>query len=396
MHYKRLLLYPGESEHRLPTRNIEAIGWNAKNPQIPNYVKIKRADCMKFSEEYIKSFDQGAEAFQSGAPDCLGLDEESPEDVYRECTLRVLDRDANMIFSATPLQGAPYLARLRESSQHEPKRVFHVRLDTTANPSLSPSALAEIKAELGDDEDMIKLRLGGHPLALQGLVYNDIRFRPEHICNVFAIPASWTRYRWIDPGYNNCACLWLAVSPKSERIVAYRDYLGKDKTIEENAANIVRLSSGELYSRTWFDKYYIMKHESVKGERMLDLWRKAGVPGVESVDIGVIPAIQMVWKLLKERAGINGSIPRFQVFRESCRNFINERSRYKWPDAKEKGDDRPAEKPVKRDDHVMDCWKGAVACGLKWLPPPEPAPAPGSDGAMLRDDRRIIRTGVKA
>lgn len=391
MHYKRLLLYPGESEHKLPTRNIIDIGWNRKNPQIPDYVRIRRSDCEKHSEEWIKSFEQGAGAFQSGAPDCLGMDEEAPEDVYRECTLRVLDRDANMIFSATPLQGAVYLSNLRKNAKSDPKRVFHVRLPTRDNPSLSKAALAEIAAELGNDPDMVNLRLEGHPLALQGLVYNDIRFRDEHVCDVFPIPGDWTRYEFIDPGYSHCAALWFAVSPKEDHIVCYRDYLGAARTIGENARQILTLRGNEQIERTWFDRYYILKHESVGGETIQSHWSKAGVKGFPSVDIGVLPAIQQVWVLLSQRGGVNGARPRFQVFRQTCPNFLNERQSYKWPEAREHGDERRTENPVKRNDHVMDCWKGGIACGLRWIMPRRAAPTAGSVRDLIESDRRNLQ-----
>lgn len=392
-HYKRLLLYPGETVHRLPTRNILAIGWNKKNPEVPDYVRIRR-EGGEYAEEWIKSFEQGAGAFQSGSADCLGLDEECPEDIYRESTLRVLDTNGNMILSATPINGAVYLAKLRERNEREgAASVFHVRLPTVENPALTQEAIGEITHDLGGDEELIKLRLHGYPVAMHGLVYNDQRFRSEHVCDYFSIPVNWTRYRWIDPGYNFCACLWLAVSPKNERIVAYRDYVGRNRTIEENAIQIQQMSVSETYARTWFDRYYVQKHEAVKGEKILDLWRKAGIPGFESVDVGVMPAIHGVWKLLNERAGVNGEIPKFQVMRHACPNFLEERRTYKFPDAREKGDERPTENPVKRNDNVMDCWKGAVACGLKWVPPAPPVPPRGSMGELLMQDRQRPREG---
>lgn len=42
-HFKRLLLFPGESVLKLPTRRILEVGWDKKNPERPTYLKLRRA-----------------------------------------------------------------------------------------------------------------------------------------------------------------------------------------------------------------------------------------------------------------------------------------------------------------------------------------------------------------
>lgn len=388
MHFKRLLLLPGESVHKLPTRYIKAIGWNNKNPEIPNYLQIIRdaAAGGGLAHLWIKSYEQGASSFQSGAPDVLAFDEEGPGDIYEEGTMRLLDRAGSLQVSATPIEGEPWLQRLREDAETGAADIFHVRLPTWENPSLAKAEIEEKQRELRDNEALMKLRLEGYPLALEGLVYHDKLWTSEHWCEPFEIPSFWARYRWIDPGYSCTACLWFAVSPQRD-VVVYREYKGLKKTIAENAAEIRRLSANENYVTSWIDRYYCSKHEGVHGEQIIDLWKRAGLRVLPSVDIGVLAAIENVWRWLSERGGVEGERPRLRFFK-SLVELAKERRRLRWHDAREKGDLKDLN-PIKRDDDLMDCLKGALACGLKYAAPPKTAALPGSTREMLERDRAV-------
>lgn len=393
MHFKRLLLLPGESVHKLPTRHIISIGWNNKNPEIPNYLQIKRDINAGggVANIWIKSYEQGASSFQSGAPDVFALDEESSGDIYEEGTMRLLDRAGAFQVSATPIEGEPWLQRLREDAETGAADIFHVRFPTWENPSIPRAEIEEKQKELRGNEALMKLRLEGFPLALEGLVYHDKIWTADHWVEPFQIPPYWARYRWIDPGYTCTACLWFAVSPQGD-VVVYREYKGEKRTIAENAAEIRRLSGGERYVSSWIDRYYCAKHEGVHGEQIIDLWKKSGLRLIPSVDIGVLAAIENVWTWLSERGGANGERPRVRFFK-SCVELAKERRRLRWHDAREKGDLKDLN-PIKRDDDLMDCLKGALACGLKYAAPPRQAASPGSTRELLEKDRAVWVTPV--
>lgn len=390
-HFKRLLLWPGESVHRLPTRRILEIGWHAKNPEMPTYVKVRRGE-HEAAEIWIKSYEQGVGTFQSAGLPRIHLDEECPESIWTEVQMRGVARAGRVTVSATPVLGVPWLARLRTDAETHAADVFHQRLDTRKNPAASAAYIEDVIRTFRHAPEMIDLRLGGFPLALSGLVYPDTVFRPEHVVDPHGIMADWSKVRWIDPGWNSCACLWAAVGPRGETVV-YRDYLGHEKTVQQNAAEILRLSGREVYQTTYFDPYYIRKHEESGGERLIDLWRKHGVPGQAGVEIGVMAAIQLVWELLQARVGMEGEAPKFTVFR-TCADFLDERRGYRWKTMSDHADDGP-ERPLKKEDHLMDCWKGLAALKLSWRPPPAPRPAPGTTGELLwKDRRRYFGPGV--
>jgi hypothetical protein len=46
--------------------------------------------------------------------------------------------------------------------------------------------------------------------------------------------------------------------------------------------------------------------------------------------------------------------------RANCPILIDEFRRYRWATPKQKGDDDPAEKPIKKDDHILDAFRYVV------------------------------------
>lgn len=388
-HFKRLLLYANE---KLPTsgrsRRILNIAWETKYPEVPSYIRVARDDGY-VGEIWLKSYSQNTDEFAGASVDKLLFDEEGPEKIYEEAQPRVVERGGQICVAATPVLGKKWLARLRRNAMTGASDVSHERFPMKENPALPKDEVLKLEQSLAHAPQLLKLRMEGFPVSMEGCVYNDEIFTPAHVVrDEFRIPPGWTRFRWIDPGWRNTGCLWFAVSPKQEDIVCYRDYLGHNKTIGENADQIRRMSGNEQYSKTWIDRYYCEKHEEVHGLKIFDLWRRAGVACQKSVEIGVIPAIELVWALLKQRAGPNGERPRFRVM-SWCSHFLEEREAYHWPEVSERElVSEKLENPVAQDNHLMDCWKGFVACRPQWVAPAAPMPPKGTDGYTLWKDRR--------
>lgn len=399
IHFRNLLLYPGESVLRLPTRNILAIGWHGKNPQVPDYMKVRRIDG-GVGELWFKSYEQGVDTFQSGGVDLLHLDEEAPEDIVQECRMRIMERSGQLSFSATPLKGAPSLRKIEEeyTRQVEEKKtptVFFVRLKTMDNPAMPSKAIDEIKAEFAHNPEMLKCRLEGIEMALQGLVYPDTVWTPDHVCDPFDIPDDWARYRWIDHGWRNCGCVWFAVSPNEDDLVCYRSYKGKERTIPENAAAINGLENGRRFIETGIDRATLAssggKNPQGQVVRVIDLWTEAlGCNVTPSPYHEILAGVAKVISLLKEKGGPNGDRPRMRIFR-TCTELLEERRGYMHRDAREKGDEGP-DNPVKRDDHCLDPFRYGIVHGLKYKEPPVLEDLPASKlGALFRAKREPKR-----
>jgi phage terminase large subunit-like protein len=382
-HFKKLLLYPGESVYDLPTRNILAIAWDTKNPERPLYLRIRRTNGAA-AEIWIKSYEQGAREFQSAEVDCLVLDEECPDSIYEEAQPRVMSRRGRIQISATPVVGVRWLEDLRTAAEVGGSDIYHCRLDTRDNPAMDMAEWQRLEAKWAVRPELVELRLSGIPIAAQGAVYNDLQFTPAHVCEPFTVPDTWTRYLCIDPGYNYCGALWFACGPAGD-VVCYREYLGHERTTAQNAAEILKRCGGERYHDRLIDPA-AMGRSSQTGEREIDLWIKGGVQVIPAPDNAVMTGIESVWQMLAERAGVDGERPRFRTFRSNI-EFLRERRGYKFQETREKGDEKGAA-PVKRNDHLMDPWRYGVARGLRYVPVSARPPTEGTRGRRLWEKRR--------
>lgn len=380
-HWRRLLLYPQESMHNLPTRRVLEVGWDKKAPERPKFLRLRRVDGTE-AEIWIKSYDQGRGEFQSAEVDLLALDEEAPEEIYEEVQPRVLARSGRISISATPVLGVQWLENLRAEAEAGRGGVYHCRFPTNENPALAPAAVAALVDRYRDRPEIARLRLEGYPVALEGRVYPDRLFTPEHLCAPVSLPAHWLRARCIDHGFRVTACLWHAYGP-SGHVVAYREYYGEEKRIAENAAAILALEKGETITVKWIDPAALGTQQE-SGRRVIDVYNEHGVDVTPAPDNRVQSGIERVGDLLSEHDADGQR--RFRVFRTLDR-FLRERREYRWSELRPKGDAGP-DRPVKRSDHLMDCWRYLVAGNLTYAPPQPPVPPPGTVGHRLWKARR--------
>jgi phage terminase large subunit-like protein len=59
----------------------------------------------------LRSFEQGAEAFQGTEEDLIWLDEQFPQQVYSECITRLMTTNGHLLMTFTPLQGVTPIIR---------------------------------------------------------------------------------------------------------------------------------------------------------------------------------------------------------------------------------------------------------------------------------------------
>ena len=388
-HIKGLLLYPGESELKLPTVNIKHIHWEAAGRQPKTITLTNGADIT------VKGYKQGIGQFMAKTLDHAVVDEECPADVWRELNARLFaSADPRIVVAATPIRAELWLEELRNLAYAGNESVKHFRLKTLDNPGMNQAAVTAWLSRC-HSEDERKLRLEGYPYVAEGLVYPDGLFREEHIIEPFTIPRDWTRHRCVDPGIRNCAALWIAVSPPNiNTVVAYRDYLGKDRTIAQNAEAILSWQRrGEHCANSWIDPAAVAR-DAETGQQVIDLWRYRGYSCSPAPDNRRISGIERVKDLLVEMGGPNRDRPKFRVFK-SCTEFIRERKNYRLPCEKTSGDEQ-TKVVVKRDDHVMDCWRYIIAAGANYKPyrpPPIPRPNPQVNpaGAAFWDARHPRR-----
>jgi len=135
----------------------------------------------------MKSYDQGVMSFASDDCDLIAFDEEPPYDIYKECRMRLIDRNGEMILSMTSVKGVTDLiadiydncdikkTRYSEFLNEdlpivaEKNGVRFYFIWSQDNPYINQNRLREEIKLMTRDE--IKSRIHGIPINLSGRIY---------------------------------------------------------------------------------------------------------------------------------------------------------------------------------------------------------------------------------
>lgn len=213
-------------------------------------------------------------------------------------------------------------------------------------------------------------------------VYGD-EFEEKHIVDDFIIPAHWTRVMALD--YGNVvptAVLWAAISPDN-KVYFYREYYQAGLDIDTHCDNI-RYAEGWLnrdegdFKRNWNEIKRFKHNVDVENIRLriidpaTDHEARKDVPTIYRVfnnsrnNMGFVKAknslgagIAMVKQFLKDRC--DKGEPMMYVFR-SMKHFIHEIRNYRFQTQSEMVAAKKdlSEKPLDKDDHLMDCLRYLV------------------------------------
>ena len=150
----------------------------AEKTERPGIYWIKMKSGAQVFGMYCKA---GADKFQGEACDLICFDEEPPEDVYRECLSRLVDRDGVMTFSMTPIKGSVWFYRQVYKSKSPDVHVISVKMRD--NPFMKEARIQRLEAryrEKGASDDEIRVRVDGQYILWAGRSVFDAR-HVEHI-----------------------------------------------------------------------------------------------------------------------------------------------------------------------------------------------------------------------
>lgn len=110
------------------------------------------------NELWFRSCDSGVDKFQSQDLDGIWLDEEPPKDIFDECWIRCVDRDAPIWGTMTPLKGSAWLYNKVYSAVDDP--VFEVvTMAMTDNVHISKKGIDDLAITM--DKDTLDVRVRG-------------------------------------------------------------------------------------------------------------------------------------------------------------------------------------------------------------------------------------------
>lgn len=309
------------------------------------------------------SYDQDVEKFASASRHWIWFDEEPPQDIFRECQVRLLDTKGDMWFTMTPTKGMTWIySDIYEHVRDNPNiEIFHY--DTRKNPYVDIEEIEEMARGWSEaDKD---IRFGGKFISLSGLIYKEFNSEVHEIPR-FPIPSDWIKVCSIDPHPRiTTAVLYVAVMPTSKFVNACKEHgITLKGEIKDEEVYIVY---DEIYPSEpplISEACQLMKAKEGQDQilyRLID--NSANTPD---------PIIGRTIKEEFERYGIRTVFAEKDVanrifkvreklqrnslyFFKDVHNALWEVRHYVWDDYKIGRDFKdPKEKPRKKRDHMMD------------------------------------------
>lgn len=295
-----------------------------------------------YSKIGFKSCDQGREKFQGTSLDYVWFDEEPPYDIYKECLMRVIDREGIVYGTMTPLKGLTWVYNDIYLNANNNPEVWHIHMEWNDNPYLSQNEIKLLTDTLSKEE--LEARRYGLFTSASGLVYPEFD-ENVNVIEPFNVPYDWYDTLSIDPGLNNpLSCHWYAVDYDGNVYVIAEHYMaGKDI---EYHANMINSISDRLGWHRRNGKLHALI-DSAANQRTLsspksvsELFGEYGIAVNSNVNKDLFSGIQRVKSYLKNANGVS----RLFIFK-TCVNMIREIKGYFWGNA---------DTPIKKDDHSMD------------------------------------------
>lgn len=353
----------------LPPHSIVKKGPNVPGWDIPSYLQVRNKQGYTSHIDFIsgEGTESARQKTQAAAVDLVLIDEEIDEIIWNEILMRTLARKGRIIVTATMVRSEEWILELERRAESGDKNVFMVRLNTEFNEHLDPESVQQAFAGMSQEE--IEVRKFGRSRRTQGLVYPE--FGSQHIVEPFKIPKEWPRYCALDPGFRTFAGLWVATAPNGESF-AYRELYVHNAVLHEVAEAIYKMEGCDWDpvrgTRIIHDTCENIEHRyidpaafshAVSGEVGI------GCKLAAEFDLPCIPASNAVAAGIESvrtwlQPGLTGN-PGFRVF-NTCVAFLKERSKYKFvPENSSQGQHERPDKPLKKGDHLMDCWRYLAA-----------------------------------
>ncbi len=326
---------------------------------------------------------QDLDAHGGSARHVIQVDEECPQDYWIENMMRIMTVGGRMIMGATAVNGVTWTEKeIWEKGERGHKDVYTIELSSYDNPVNTPEIIEQIKEQCRDQVE-IDIRIYGKRRMRGGHVYPEYQEREPWVIKPFRIPKEGGQLILaIDPHPAvPHAVLWIWVdfegrfhSLINEKPNLYEiAYMFRGGTIPELARKIREIEdnywvlNGRRHSYLLLDPSGWNKGQSDENTKTVaDLLMENGLfPMRGSKDL--IGGILEVRELLKVDPSIGIDHPRLMTFKDDSVNFndppnhrenyfLYEKRNYHYPDPRRDFmlGRTPKQKPVDKDDHLME------------------------------------------
>jgi phage terminase large subunit-like protein len=332
-----------------------------------------------------KSADSGREKFQGASVDLVHIDEEPEEEIFNECYQRTVDCAGKILVTLTPLKDSssgvrtPWVFDLHSEWKKGKKNVHFSQLSVLDNPHVPQEEKDEqIEKWAGHYEE--RARLYGDFIQRSGLVYP--MWGDKHLIRPFNIPREWTRLVSIDPAPTGVtAAIWAAVSPQAD-LYFYREYYERDQIVSQHAKAISMRNSGDPIDYWIIDPKAGAQRNAETHRSIQQLYRESGIP-VRLAEVGEDYGLETLREYLTATITEGSRHPKAFFF-DNLYNFRDEIKSYVWANFN-KGDLKglSKEKPLKRNDHLLNATQYLSAMRPRWRRRESPSPDTQRRSAIL-------------
>jgi len=313
------------------------------------------------------TYEQALKAHGGAARHLIHFDEEPPSEIWQENMMRVISTNGRMIIGMTAVDGITWSEEeIWRPGEEGHKNVYTMEMSTYENPVNTKAVVENIKS-MCIDKTEVDIRIYGKRKRRGGLVYKMAKDEYPWIIPRFKIPDDGYIVCCVDPHPRvEHAALWLWVDYEG---VNHELIDGKPNIYEvaelfehgtipelKNKMDIVETMLGRKHDYMLCDPSGWIKDQSKQNDRStFEQFNDVGVfplKGSKDLPGGILKVAELlnihIDKLGNER-------PRLFCFEDLSR-LRWERKNYHWPEWKGKLKDskNPLNRPVDKDDHMME------------------------------------------
>lgn len=220
----------------------------------------------------FKTCEQGREAFQGTSQGWIWFDEEPPEEIFKECWMRIIDTKGDMWFTMTPLKGLTWIYQYIYLNEQNDPEIEYWMMEWEDNPWLSKEEIERMISQMSEEER--EARQYGRFTSLCGFAFPELR-KDIHLRKAEIIPDWYKRYVSIDYGLDMTAALWYYVDNYGRSRV-YRE-LGKKNLIVSEAAKEIKKLTGNEKIRSYYAPPDLWNRRNDTGKSAAMIFRENGI-----------------------------------------------------------------------------------------------------------------------
>jgi phage terminase large subunit-like protein len=318
----------------------------------------------------FKSYGKDRDSFEGTEKDLIWLDEEPPEDVKGECSVRLMatkpgQKNGLFILTFTPLAG--YTGVVNDFLESSDPDKWYITIGWKDVPHLTPEIIEQMSRKFLPYE--LKARSEGIPSAGEGAIYPiDIE---DLLIDDFELPGYYPRAFGLDVG--KTAAVWGALNRETDILYFYREYFSEVYDTMRHGAAIRGVNDRNAWIPGVVDPSSLQSSQ-IDGRKLIEIYKDQERLDLQIAVNSVEAGIQEVWTRM-----VTG---RLKVFRSLLR-WKSEFGRYHR--RKQETDNGERSVIVKKFDHLMDAGRYLVVSGIDIMrvKPVLPAPREGSSYSEL-------------